>query len=198
MATYDLPASFKPVAASWGLQKAGAQFKSPFNGRTQAIDYVAERWVFSCTLAPQISYAAGQMDAFANLMAGAVNKVRAGHPTRLVPTGSMRGSPTVQTTTARGNATLSVLTTAGATLHMGDFIGCSGHLLQVAQDCTANGSGVLVVPLVNRIRGVIAAGTAVVWDRPKTTFVCRSMVNASTHMPGYMEGIPLDFEEDWS
>lgn len=197
MSIYDLPTALQPVNASWGLRKAGAMFRSPFNGRTQAIDYLAERWVFSAALAPMMDYAAGEMEAFGTLMAGGINRVRAGHPTRKVPRGTLRGTPTVQTAAGRGDLSLALSVAAGSTLEAGDFIGVAGHLLQVAQACSAIG-GVLTVPLTNRIRGSIAVGTAVTWDRPTTVFLCTSMLNSAIHMPGYVEGVALDFEEDYS
>lgn len=194
MATINLPAVLKPVGASWGLLKAGAQFKSPFNGTVQSQDYVAERWVFSATLAPMIDYAGGDMEVFGNFMAGGVNRVRAGHPTRKIPRGTLRGSPTLQTATARGNTSITITATSGQTLETGDYIGLGTHLLQVASPCVASG-GIMTVPLVNRIRGTVASGTAVVWNQPTTLFMCRSMLNNSVFMPGIVDGMPLDFEE---
>jgi hypothetical protein len=194
MATYDLPAALKPVNASWGLRKSGAQFTSPFNGTTQSLDYVAERWAFSTSLAPMLSYASGDMEVLGNLLAGGVNRLRAGHPTRKQPMGTLRGSPTVQTAAARGNASLAISATTGQTLESGDYIGVSGHLLQVAAPAVSVG-GVMTVQLVNRIRGPIATGTAVVWNEPKALFICQSMQNSSVHMPGFVEGMALDFIE---
>lgn len=194
MATYDLPAALKPVNASWGLRKAGALFTSPFNGTTQAVDFIAERWSFATTLAPMMNYQAGEMEVLGNILAGGVNRLRAGHPTRKFPLGTLRGSPTVQATASRGNTSISLNATTGQTLLPGDYIGVSGHLLQVAAACVSV-AGVISVPIVNRIRSTISIGTAVEWNSPKALFICQSMQNNATHMPGIVDGMPLDFIE---
>lgn len=196
MATYDFPAILKPTAASWGLRKSGAFWQSQFNGNSQGSEYIAERWVFSATLAPMIDYQAGSMESFGNVMAGGFHRVRAGHPTRKVPVGTLRGSPTLQTATTRGDSSITLSATSGQTLEAGDLIGVADHLLMVSAACVSSG-GVMTVPLVNRVRKTIAAGTDVVWNKPTTLFVCLSMLNNTTHMPGYAEGLPLDFEERW-
>lgn len=196
MATFDLHPAIKPTGASWGLGKAGVQFKSPFNGRVQAVDFIAERWMFSATMAPMIDYAAGEMEVLANQLAGGVNRLRAGHPTRKVPRGTLRGTPTIQSAATRGATSIVVSATSGQTLETGDYVGVAFHLLQVAAACVSVG-GVIVIPIVNRIRSTIPIGTAVTWNQPKALFVCRSMLNSSVHMPGIVEGAALDFEEVW-
>lgn len=61
-------------------------------------------------------------------------------------------------------------TQALTTLKAGDLIGVGGQLLMVAQDCTADSTGTIVVPIVNRVRAEIAAGSIVTWDRPTIAF----------------------------
>lgn len=84
-----------------------------------------------------------------------------------------------------------------ATLKAGDLIGCSGHLFQVAEDCTASDIGEMTVPLVNRVRSTITAGAAVIWDKPTTTFVMPAMRADAVHRPGYIEGMPITLMEKW-
>lgn len=196
MATYDLPAALCPQMASMGLRKTGVQFRGAFNGNLQAVDLAGERWVVSMTTPPKLSRAAGVLEAFSNLLAGGLNKVRLHHPQRHVPLGTLRGTPTLQVATLRGSQSVVLTVASGATLKSGDMFGLTGHLLQVAQDCTAV-STTLTVPIVNRMRGVVAAGAAVVWDRPTALFICGSMTNMVVHRPGYAEGVTLDFEEAW-
>ena len=201
MATYDLPAAMRPQLASFGLQKAGVQFRSPFNGSLQAASFVAERWQVSATGVPQSLRDAGAVEAFLNLMAGGVNYVRMGHPARPVPYGTLRGSPILNGGATRGASSLTLANcTPGATLLTGDMIGVATgtQLFQVAADCTANGGGLMTVPLVNRVRATCEAGTAVTWDRPTALFVCESMRNDVTFQQMHMAGAVIDFIEAWN
>jgi len=105
MSTTDWPASIVPAAVQWQLQKAGTQFTSPFNGTTQAVDYVAERWQVSLSL-PAVR-SAGAVAALLNNMAGGVNRVNLWHHgTGGQPAGTLRGSPTLGTGAARGDASV--------------------------------------------------------------------------------------------
>jgi len=365
MSTTDWPSAITPAAVQWQLQKAGTQFVSPFNGTTQAVDYVAERWQASISLPPTRS--AGAVAALLNNLAGGVNRVNLWHHgSGGQPAGTLRGAPTLGAGAARGDATLTlagctnanlligggfemgpsgslvafgwqaygngsytaaadglvpgngsplaqritasalgsgtsdlfgvrqilpVPVTAGAaytlsvdvkcnitalqvrlywdwldssdafvanasltvaaptvwtrldlsatappgavkamvyvwmqantgsiprieidnaqfqagavatafagpaTLLAGDMIGCSGHLLQVASDCTANDVGAMTVPLVNRVRGAIAGGTAVTWYRPTAQFIMPAMVGGTMQVPGFTQGAALDLVE---
>lgn len=133
MATYDLPAALLPQVASFGLQKAGMQFRSPFNGALQSIDLAAERWMCSITTPPKSHAAAGAAEAYLNLLAGGVNRVRIWHPARPVPAGTLRGSPTLASGASLGASTLSI---TGALAGVNLLTGSSFEL-----DANANGYG---------------------------------------------------------
>ena len=194
MATYDWPDTLIPQVASLTLRKLSAQFASPFNGTAQSISFVGERWILSVSLPPKINANAGAAEAFWMRLAGGVDRVRGWHfATKGVPRGTLRGSPTLQTTVARGASSITLTTTAGATLKAGDMIGMSGHLFMVADDCAESG-GVIVVPLVNRVRYTISAGAAAVWSRPTAEFILPGDAT-SVRRPGYQEGMAVDLVE---
>lgn len=195
MAIFDWPSTLQPQLATIGLRKAGLQFASPFNGSRQAVDFVGERLMLSLTLPPKRRLNAGAIEALLFRLAGGMDQVRCWHFARPVPVGTMRGAPTLSATASRGNASVSIQTTAGATLKAGDMIGAGGHLFQVREDCVANGSGVIVVPLVNRVRSTIASGAAVTWDKPTALFVCPSMLNSVAYRPAVLEAAGIDLEE---
>ena len=204
MATYDLPPPLYPQLASFGLEKSGLQFRSPFNGTVQALDFNAERWKVSLTTVPVSTEAAGALEGLANLMAGGMNRLRLGHPTRRVPVGSLRGAPVLAAAAVRGDRllTLANLTASDngmATLRAGDLIGddAGTHLWQVASDCQAAPDGTLQVPLINRVRQTLQAGTGIVWNRPRVSFIAPALIHWVVHQPGYAEGLPLDLEERW-
>lgn len=86
---------------------------------------------------------------------------------------------------------------SGATLKAGDLIKPGTQLFVVAEDCIANGAAELTVPVVNRARGTIAAGTAVEWNRPTADFILPADQVSILYRPGYSEALALDLEEVW-
>lgn len=196
MIIFDLPQVLIPQVGSFALQKSGVQFRSPFGGSTQSIEFPSERWMVDFQTPPRKSAAAGALEAIANQMAGGVNRIRVYHAARRMPAGTMRGTPTLQAPAVRGAMQIAVTVAPGATLMAGDMLGLGAHLLQVAQDCQAVGT-LLTVPLVNRIREPVASGAAIVWDRPTALFVCPATVNPVVHRPGSIESASMYLEEAW-
>jgi hypothetical protein len=205
MATIDWPSDIHPAQWDWGIRKAGVSFMSPFNGTHQAIDFVAERWMITVTL-PNIRHGdrSGKVRSLLNYLAGGVNRVRMWDhgsgtwATPGIPTGTMRGTPTVNATASRGNTTLTIAGAgAGATLLPGDKIGAGGQLFEVFTAATANGAGVMTIPLVNRVRATIASGSAVTWQRPTAEFVMPSMTARHAQIPAFLTAEQFDLEEVW-
>lgn len=109
MATTDWPNNLVPQAAQLSLRKAGVQHVSPFNGTLQSVDFVAERWALSASLAPQALRNARQVSAFCNNLSGGIERVRVWpFDTGGVPQGTMRGAPTLAFSVARGATTLAL------------------------------------------------------------------------------------------
>jgi hypothetical protein len=187
------PNSLYPTGLEWRLMKAGAQFRSPFTGSLQAVDFLGEYWAIRIQLRGEgwrRKYSP-LLESLLMYLAGGMNQVDVFHWVRPVPIGTMRGSPTVQTTTARGDSQLVVATTTGWTLLAGDLIKAGSQVFMVRTDCVASG-GVLTVPLVNRIRGVISSGSAVTWDRPTLTVVMPEMSGGLVYQPGMR--LPAELE----
>jgi hypothetical protein len=109
MPTIDWPEALIPQTAQLSLRKAGAQFASPFNGTTQAVDFLAERWTLSASLAQMSARNPRGVDAFCNLLAGGVERVRVWpFHTGGVPRGTLRGAPTLAQSVSRGATVLTV------------------------------------------------------------------------------------------
>lgn len=198
MATYDWPDALIPQRCSIGSQGAGEQFRGPYNGTIQVVDFVAERWVLSVTLPQARRVNAGRVEAFFFTLRGGIHRVRAWHFGRPVPVGTMRGSPTLSASVSRGATALPITGgTANGTLRAGDMLGCGGQLFMVASDTTLNGSGAGSVPVVHRVRGTIGSGTAVTWNRPTGEFVIPAWVASVVHAPGMIDGAAFDLEEVW-
>jgi hypothetical protein len=194
MTTITWPAGVVPDTFALRLSATQRVHASPFGGSEQVVDLLNDRWMISMSLPKRTRAQAAAIEAFINAMRGMTNTVNLYHFGRKTPRGTMVGSPTCNAA-SQGAASVTLASAgAGATLLAGDMIGVSGQLLQVAADATANGSGVITVTLVNRLRAAITGGSAVTWDRPTVPFRLVSSP-AVLHVPGYAESVSLDFAE---
>jgi len=194
MTAIALPAGFVPSTFSLRLSTVQRAYSSPFSGSEQVIDLLNDRWMASMQLAPRTQADAARVEAFVAAMRGMTNTAALYHFARKVPRGTMRGTPTVSTLAAPLAPAMLLATTPGATLRAGDMIGVVGLLLQVAQDTAADGGGIMLVNLVNRLRKVVPGGSVVTWDRPTTPFRLVG-TPSQQYVPGYAEGVALDFVE---
>jgi len=192
MATFDLPSSLMPATMEWGSIKAGVQHRSPFNGSVESVEFPGERWRASLSFNLGTPDMAAQAEAFFARVAGGSERVRLRHFLRPAPMGSMRGTPTLNASAARGDLQLLINTTG--TLKAGDFFKVGGQLFQAFADCSPSGS-VLTVPLVQRVRAALSSGAAVTWDRPTALFICPAMSFAAGYSPGQAAPVAVDFEE---
>jgi hypothetical protein len=187
------PTYLTPQKVSWGIQKAGVQFRSPLGGRVESVEFPGEFWKVSVTL-PDLSIDQGSAAAaFFNRMAGGMERVLAPYWLRMVPAGTMRGSPSLAGAATQGALSLSIL--GSGTLNAGDMLGVGGEVFQVFEDC-ASASGIITVPLVNRVRSVtLASGSAVAWSAPTVQLLMVSLNNTANYQPGSMAGLAIDLEE---
>lgn len=195
MSIITTPLQLKPSACQLTLSVNQRVSASPFGGSEQAVDFLNDRWLLSLELPALLTNEGAWREAFIGAMRGQTNTVALYHFARPYPTGTMRGTLTLSSAAAQGAS--SVVVTGGAgqagtTLLAGDMIGVSGLLLMVASDCTANGSGVITVPLVNRLRAGLLISAAVTWDKPSTMF--RLM---STNGVGYAQSITQETSFDF-
>ncbi|MBS0427610.1 MAG: hypothetical protein JSR41_10030 [Proteobacteria bacterium] len=191
--TIQLPIGLDVDGYTLRLSTNQRSFASPFGGSEQVIDLLQDRWLLTLSLAPRRHGDAGRIEGFINSMRGMTEVVYLYHFGRQQPIGTMRGAPTAQAASV-GAGLLVVNTVAGATIESGDMLGCGGLLLQARAGAVADGSGVLQVPLANRLRKAIAGGAAVTWDRPAAPFRLISRVGVQ-FVPGYASGVSLDFAE---
>jgi hypothetical protein len=195
MTTISLPPGFDdPVAFSLQLMVNQRVHSSPFGGSEQVIDMLNDRWTATVAVPARTNDEAAIYEAFIGSLRGMVNTINLFHLVRPIPRGTMRGTPTCQVSGQGDGAMVLHTGQPGCTLLAGDMFGVSGLLLQVASDVAADGSGVMVVTLVNRLRKQIANGSAITWDRPTAPFRLMS-TPAMQHVPGWAEGVSLDFAE---
>lgn len=192
MAVFDYPIELAPETVEWVNLRAGVQFKSPFNGWTESVDFLGERWAVSLGIQPFYAREGGRAEAFFGRLAGGMDRVRLWHFMRPQPRGTMRGTPTLSAPAARGDQTLQIVT--DGTLLAGDMFKSGNQLFQAFQDCEPSG-GVLTVQLVQRVRSALAIGSAVLWDKPTALFVMPAMSNRSTYTMGQLTASHIDLEE---
>ncbi len=193
MIAIAIPSTFKAASFSMRLETNERAFASPYGGSEQVLDMGNDRWSASVILPAGPPEIAMRNGAFINALRGQTNICYLWHLAQPVPLGTMRGTPTAQAA-AIGSQSLVLNSVAGATLLAGDMIGVSGLLLQVAEDATANGAGVMVVKVVNKLRLAVANGSAVTWNRPTAPF--RKVSKPSfQHFFGYADGVSIDFIE---
>jgi hypothetical protein len=196
MSTFDWPLAAGVAQMQWGVLKSGVQFASPMNGTMQALNFVADRFVVSVTT-PAARLKDASYGGFFSRLAGGEHRVRLHYMARPAPLGTMRGSPVVNTTAVRGNSSIVLLTTPGATLEPDDMFKVSTQLFQVADRCVANGSGVLTVPLVCRVRSTLVNGLSVTWSRPTGEFIMPATSNRIGFVPGSRAPSQFDLQEIW-
>jgi hypothetical protein len=114
MPTIDWPEALIPQTAQLTLRKAGTQFVSPFNGTLQALDFIAERWTLSASLAQMSARNPRGVDVFCNRLSGGVERVRVWpFTTGGVPRGTLRGTPALSAGVVRGATVLPIGNASG-------------------------------------------------------------------------------------
>lgn len=162
------PRAFLPRSVSLSQDVNARSFASPFGGSEQAVDMLNDRWRLSMELPPCSQPEAAKREAFINALRGQVNHTELYHFGRPYPQGTLASCQGLVYDAPQGGDSITIATTAGATLLAGDMLGVDGLLLQCRADCTADANGLLVVPLANRLRravpGLRRASTATYVD----------------------------------
>lgn len=203
MADYTWPTSslFQPSRFQMRVEATNRAFRSPYSQQVQVVDLMADFLVVSMVLPGDVAsndIAGGQMEAFFDRLKGQANRIILWNLQRPAPLGTMRGSPTLSASAAQFANTLSIQTTAGATLLRGDMIGVGSQLFRVMADATANGSGLLSVEVAPRVRAAISSGTAVVWAAPTAPFRVSSSKGLGVDWtPDSFTPPSLDLQEDF-
>jgi len=199
MATVDWPSTrpFTPQRMKFGASTPKSAWAAPFTGQTQSISHLADRLMCSVVLPPCSRADAGLREAFFMSLASTGDWVRMGHWQRRIPLGTLRGTPTAQATASAGARTLSVQTTAGATMLGGDILGANGQLIIAAYaGATANGSGVMSLPLVLPLRASISSGASLTWSSPTATWqLATDQIDLEYFAPRMQDGFEVPLRE---
>ena len=196
MAIVTLPSPFGVSRASFMLQTNQRVVASSVSLSEQAVDMLSERWMVSLDAAVSNHADGAQLEAFIDAMRGQTNIVALHHFARPQPRGTLGGAKTLAAAAAQGASSVSI--TGTGTLLAGDMFNVATPaggvlLLRCAQDCAAV-SGVLTVPLGNRLRVALASGAAVTTSQPYAWFRLLSASPVS-YTRGSAAGSTLEFGE---
>ncbi|HEY0822338.1 MAG TPA: hypothetical protein VGD76_01015 [Ramlibacter sp.] len=164
------PTTIEPVSFRLVMQTNQVVNADPFGGSEQVLDRLNDRWMVYMTLQQAHQDDAAEIEALVANFRGQVNTIDLWHFVRSTPRGTISGSPTVSGAHTAGAATLAIQTSAGATVKKGDLVGVGGLLLMSSGDATADGTGLLSMPLVNRLRTALSNGAAITLTKPTATF----------------------------
>lgn len=165
------PSSIHPLSARFVPQTNQRVNAAPGGGSEQAVDMLNDRWMCYLTLPVRRFEEAAAVETFLASFRGQTRWIDLWHFARPTPYGTISGSPTLSGAHAQGAAALIVQAAVGETVEGGDMLGAGGLLLMAAPGThTADGSGVIEVPLVNRLRTALADEAAVTIDKPTAPF----------------------------
>lgn len=195
MSTITLPSAFKPHSFRMPLPVSQRVTAAPFGGSEQAVDMLNDRWICHIDTASLSDADGAILEAFIASMRGQTNTVALCHYNRKLPSGTIRGTLTLNAAAAQGASSIVITgcSPSNGTFLAGDMLGVGGLLLMAANDCAAV-SGVVTVNIVNRLRAAQSIGAAVTWSQPTALFrmLATSGVN---YTPDGADPISFDFGE---
>lgn len=208
MSIVQIPEELSILRQDFGLRNFDFTFAGSDTGATQTTVRAPARR--TCTLVSNEREALDDGAAWRVLMhalRGRVNVLAVYDVMQPEPRGTARGAWSCSGGAAAGAASMFInagAAQAGQTLLAGDFIGVNQaangrQVLHVQADAVVAGNGLMTVTFEPVLRLAVAAGSAIVWQRP-TCLMRRTTDETSWGLhPGEMEGgFSLDLMEDWN
>lgn len=206
MSIVTLPPNLPVKRQDFGIQTFDLSFSSGDTGSSQVAVLAPPRR--TCALVseeriPLMSEAA-MWRSLVHALRGQVNVLAVSDMLQPAPRGTARGVWTALAATA-GASSLSIqlgVAEAGKTLLQGDWIGVNQgsvhrQLLHVQADAVANAAGLIVVQIEPVLRVTVAAGSAVIWDRPTCLMRKTDAKNNWSSESRTQGGFSLDLMESW-
>ena len=211
MSTYAWPfkPGFMPEQMNWGAESRTLSTESILSGAIQTSGVPGKRWKVGMNI-PAKSYkdraVRMELEAFIDRLGGKEHRVTLWHMGRKgiggygYPMGSINQTGVTVSATAAQFATSITLAGCGAgtTLKAGDFFSVNNQLIMNPADAVADGAGVMVLPVITRLRVEAGATAAVTLQRPTATFVLDNNRWTSGYGLGGNQGLGIDFTEVFS
>lgn len=208
MSTFDWPlsAGFLPEQFNLTPESRTLSTESILSGSVQTSGIPGTRYKCNMILPSASSADRAAVEGYLSRLNGREHRVRLWHFTRYgiggfgYPMGTINQSGiTIATSASQFATTLSLAGCgAGKTLQAGDFFSVGGQLFINPETVVSNGSGVIVLPMVSRLRTALSVGQGVTVVRPTAVFVLDKNGFTSSHVPGSNQPIGLDFTEVFS
>ncbi|MFA9204954.1 MAG: hypothetical protein ACEQSH_00700 [Bacteroidia bacterium] len=163
--------------------------------QTHTRSLTGKRWMCSFTLRAATWRERAAVGAFLDSLEQGGNRLSMWHLARPLPYGTITGSPTIASALSIGDKTAIIQTDPGMTVVAGDLLGVAGQLIKAETDATANGSGVLTMPLVHGVRKAATVGAAVTVERPSCLWIPVGEIQSDAYVQGHAPAIPLQFAE---
>lgn len=174
MTTITMPSDFVYAHADYSIEY-DVQMDVARSGKVDTYGLPGARWVVTIGFPDDYeTLLRPRFEAFIASLRGGARDLSFGYIGRPVPNGTLTGSPTVGTATAKGDNTIA-LANCNGTLRAGDIIGVGSEMFMVEDDATPVSSA-MTVKVSPAVRSINAVGTAVVWNNPKILWVPRSSV----------------------
>lgn len=201
MTTIALPYAGAFLAARFEMGYDANVFasQSPLDGSVQTVNVPGDRFRARLTVPATTTDSRADMEGFfASLRPSqtySANRLQCHHLARPAPRGTVRGSPVLQASAAQLATTLSIQTSAGATLLRGDLIGIGGQAVMVTADATANGSGVMSATISPGLRDSASTSAAITWDKPTFLWLIVGMPMWGYEPGGVSQSVTLELTE---
>jgi hypothetical protein len=203
MTVRSFPTALRVNPFLWRLMPKAIRSESPFGA--QALEIGVPIWEVELTVRPQYHAASIESIAFLESLNGYVHQLELWNLVQPAPRGTMRGTMTLNADAAQGATSIQVTAGVGqasTTVLKGDLFGLGSGLTQqvvrASADATANGSGVITIPIAGTpTRNAFVSGAAVTWDKPKALFRQKSLSEGIQFLPMVGEAWTLSLREDW-
>ena len=208
MTTYAWPFKkpFVPEQMNWGAESRSLSSESILSGSIQTSGTPGKRWKVSMNLPPasyKLRSSRMEIEGFLDRLNGKEHRVSLWHMGRKgiggygYPVGNInQGGVTVGANAAQFASTLTLAGCgANAVLAAGDFFSVGGQLIMNPATVQANGAGVMVLPVITRLRAAQSAGQPVTLARPTATFVMDSNSWTSGYAIGANQTMGIDLSE---
>lgn len=165
---------------------------SVYGGSEIVNDLAEDTWAVSMEIDSRSGDTAASLEALVNYLQGGIHTAEFGHFARPQPRGTVL-TTTLSEAASKGSDSLTIVTTPGQVVKLGDFLGVSDLLLQCAETVTATTTSASV-KLVNRLRKALTTGLQVNFNNPKTKWRLSDACEVR-NLVGYTGPVTLDFIE---
>lgn len=196
MLTVDYPDDkhLTPDRYEFGIQGPAVINSSPTLQSLSITPAAGARFVSTISFSQHSQAVQAKREAFALKLRGQQKLLTTWHLHRPEPRGTLRGTPTMGATAAKGAITATIACTTGETLLAGDMLMLGTQTVMVMADAVAVSSS-MSISFECPLRAAVNSGTAVVWDRPRITWVSTTPEVYVPYVGGAGDRFALSFVE---